>query len=150
MKRLLPMVLIVFASFALVSLAAPTTSSSPLQAPRIRGKNGTSTNWSGYAVETNLTTPSRGAVSDVKGDWIVPAVSCTSTATYASLWVGIDGYSSSSVEQTGTDSDCSGGSGVYYAWYEMYPKPSQRISLAIHPGDAMSAEVVYNGAAVSP
>src|SRR5260370_32133844 len=27
----------------------------------------------------------------------------------------------------------------------MYPKRRQRISLAIHPGDAMSAEVVYNG-----
>jgi len=76
----------------------------------------------------------------------VPAVSCNSGTTYSSMWVGIDGYSSNSVEHTGTDSDCSNGSGVFYAWYEMYPKASQLISgLAIHAGDTINAEVKYNG-----
>src|SRR5260370_36349871 len=118
MKRLIPILFILLACLSLTFTASPTSSSTS-QAPRIRGKNGSSTNWSGYAVETNLATPQSGVVSDVKGQWIVPSVTCNSTATYASLWVGIDGYSSNSVEQTGTDSDCSGGSGVYYAWYEM-------------------------------
>jgi hypothetical protein len=145
MKRLIPVLLTLLACLTLALVPVPTSSSPTSQAPRIRGKNGTSTNWSGYAVETSLATPQSGAVSDVKGQWIVPSVTCNSSAAYASLWVGIDGYSSNSVEQTGTDSDCSGGSGVYYAWYEMYPKPSQRIGMAIRANDSISAEVAYNG-----
>ena len=44
---------------------------------------------------------------------------------YSSFWVGIDGYSSSSVEQLGTDSDCAGNTPDYYAWWEMYPAGTQ-------------------------
>jgi hypothetical protein len=73
-------------------------------------------------------------------------VSCGSTPTaYSSFWVGIDGYSSNTVEQIGTDSDCQSGSPVYYAWFEFYPHPSFTInSLTIHVGDVISAEVTYN------
>jgi hypothetical protein len=54
----------------------------------------------------------------------------------------LDGYSSGTVEQTGTDSDCQGGSPVYYAWYEFYPNPSILISsVTIHSGDVIFAEV---------
>ncbi len=99
-----------------------------------------STNWSGFAV-----TGPNGSVSDVKGSWIVPSVTCSSSTTYSSYWVGIDGYSSSTVEQTGTDSDCSSGHGVYYAWYEFYPNPSVQISgFTVNPGDVVSAEVSYS------
>lgn len=142
MKRLVSLPIVVLVIFCIASFSAPTRSSQA-QAPRIRGKNGTSTNWSGYAVETSLASPQQGAVTDVKGQWTVPSVTCGSTATYSSAWVGIDGYSSNSVEQTGTDSDCSSESGVYYAWYEMYPHPSKRIGMAINPGNVISAEVAY-------
>lgn len=116
-------------------------------APRIRLKNGTSLNWAGYAVETNLTNPANSAVSDVKGNWVVPTVSCAGVTinTYSATWIGIDGYSDNSVEQTGTEQDCINGQPAYYAWYEMYPKPSHRISLSVTPGHTMSAEVVYSG-----
>ncbi len=100
-----------------------------------------STNWSGFAVST-----SNGAVSDVKGSWIAPSVSCTSSTTYSSYWVGIDGYTSSTVEQTGTDSDCNSGTAHYYAWYEFYPNPSVQISgFTVNPGDTITAEVSYSG-----
>jgi hypothetical protein len=109
--------------------------------PRIKDKNGNSLNWAGYAV-----TGSAGSVTDVKGSWTVPAVTCPGGSQYSSFWVGIDGYSSSTVEQIGIDSDCSNGNPVYYAWYEFYPKPSFRInSMAINPGDNISAEVKYTG-----
>lgn len=115
--------------------------------PRIKNKNGTSTNWSGYAALTDLTNPQSLAVSDVKGTWTVPALSCTgiTTTTYSSAWVGIDGYSSSSVEQLGTEHDCSNGKAVYSAWYEMYPKPSYRVNLAVKAGDVVTGEVQYTG-----
>lgn len=97
-----------------------------------------SSNWSGYAAYNTTFT-------DVKGTWIQPAVNCSSTTTaqYASFWVGLDGYKSSSVEQLGTDSDCTGRNRpVYYAWWEMYPNPSNQISgFAVHPGDSITAEV---------
>lgn len=117
-------------------------------APRLPGqRNGTSTNWSGYAVTGPV-----GSVADVKGSWTVPAIqgSCSAGSKkqpnnqYSSFWVGIDGYNSNTVEQTGTDSDCQNGKQVYYAWYEFYPQPSFIISsLVIHSGDVISAEVKY-------
>jgi hypothetical protein len=115
-------------------------------APRIHwGRSDSSwlsTNWSGYAV-----TGSAGSVSDVKGSWKVPAIvgSCPTTSEYSSFWVGIDGFSSNTVEQIGTDSDCQRGSAVYYAWYEFYPSPSYTISgFTVKPNDVISAEVKYS------
>src|SRR5260370_36002698 len=69
-------------------------------APRAHDGSFQSTNWSGYAV-----TGASGSVSDAKGSWTVPAIqgSCTSTNQYSSFWWGIDGRSSGTVGQTGTD-----------------------------------------------
>jgi hypothetical protein len=87
-----------------------------------------------------------GSVSAVNASWIEPSISkCPTRAEYAAFWVGIDGYSSTSVEQTGTDSDCSHGKAVYYAWYEFYPSPSHKITtLTISPGDVIFASVSYS------
>lgn len=100
----------------------------------------TTSNWSGYAVRGTGFTKARGS-------WTVPKAKCGSDPdSYAAFWVGIDGYSSNTVEQIGTDSDCSGTTPVYYAWYEFYPNPAQQIgSMLIYPGDTMSATVSYNG-----
>ena len=115
-------------------------------APRIRIKDGTSSNWAGYAVQTNLASPQSDAVSDVKGSWIVPTVDCSQTQNaYSAFWIGIDGYSSNTVEQIGTDSDCSSGSPSYDAWYEMYPKWPVYLKMKISPGDLVTAEVKYLG-----
>jgi hypothetical protein len=103
-----------------------------------------STNWSGYAV-----TGANGSVTSVTGTWVVPASTCgaKASAAYASFWIGIDGWTSNTVEQIGTDSDCSSGKPSYYAWYEFYPQPSFLVSpLVINPGDLMSATVSYNTA----
>ncbi|HZZ81149.1 MAG TPA: G1 family glutamic endopeptidase [Gemmataceae bacterium] len=103
----------------------------------------TSTNWSGYAVESNFNAPATNSVTAVSGSWVVPSVSGTGTA-YSSFWVGIDGFSSNTVEQIGTDSDLVNGVPVYYAWYEMYPNPSRSIALTINPGDTINASVIYS------
>jgi len=111
--------------------------------PRQHDGSFQSTNWSGYAV-----TGASGSVSIAKGSWVVPAIqgSCTSTAQYSSFWVGIDGFSSGTVEQTGTDSDCQNGVPTYYAWYEFYPHPSFLINgMTITPGDTITAQASFNG-----
>jgi Peptidase A4 family len=99
-----------------------------------------SENWSGYAVTGSSFTVA-------KGSWTIPTVNCSTTPnTYSSFWVGIDGYSSSTVEQTGTDSDCDGRTPSYYAWYEFYPAGSVLISsVPVSPGNQMSASVTFSG-----
>jgi hypothetical protein len=104
-----------------------------------------SSNWSGYAAATNLRAPASGAVTQVRGSWTVPTVA-GSTNAYSSVWVGIDGYKSSTVEQIGTEQDTSWwGATSYYAWWEMYPFPTVRITtVPISPGDSISASVTYS------
>ena len=104
-------------------------------------KNGTtSTNWSGYVV-----TGGSGAFNSVSSSWTEPSASCSGGTQYAAFWVGLDGYNSDSVEQTGTDSDCSGGSPDYYGWYEMYPAAPVYFTNPVSPGDSMSASVTVSG-----
>jgi len=99
-----------------------------------------STNWAGYAVTgTDFTY--------VQGSWIVAAVDCTKTPkTDSSEWVGIDGWSSNTVEQIGTDADCLGDTPYYYVWYEFYPLNTIVITdVSIAAGDKFSASVRYEG-----
>jgi hypothetical protein len=114
----------------------------PLSHPRVVLGSSESTNWSGYAV-----TGPAGSVTSAAGSWKVPTVTCSSTSTsYVAFWVGIDGYSSGTVEQTGTMAECSRGSPSYFAWYEFYPNPSFEITtIAVSPGDTVSASVAYLG-----
>lgn len=84
-----------------------------------------------------------------KGSWIVPTANCSGVHgdQYAAVWVGLDGYNSSTVEQTGTQSDCSGTTPVYFAWYEFYPSAPVTISgVPIKAGDSISALVYYDSA----
>jgi hypothetical protein len=81
----------------------------------------------------------------VKGSWTVPSVSCTSSTTYAAFWVGIDGFTSSTVEQTGVLDECYQGTAYYYAWYEFYPSASVYLTsqVPVKAGDVIYAEVSY-------
>jgi peptidase A4-like protein len=103
-----------------------------------RISNSTSTNWSGYAV-------TGGPFTTVSASWTQPAATCNGTTAYSSFWVGLDGDTSSTVEQTGTDADCSGSTPQYYAWYEMYPKFPTNLNKPVHPGDHLSASVTTDG-----
>ena len=98
-----------------------------------------STNWSGYAATT-------GTYTSVTASWTEPAGICTSGDQYAAFWVGLDGYSSSTVEQTGSEVDCVGKTAEYYAWYEAYPAASRDYSNPVKAGDQFTATVTYLGA----
>ncbi len=104
-----------------------------------------SPNWAGYAVQTSINNPRSDSFESVEASWNVPSVDCSaSDSDYASaFWVGIDGITSNSVEQIGTESDCIGGSPVYYAWYEIFPEDSITLNLHISPGDEVHAKVEY-------
>jgi Peptidase A4 family len=122
---------------AAISATAGGATSSMRHGPIHMRTNSTSTNWSGYAV-----TGSR--FTSVSASWTQPAANCSGTA-YSSFWVGLDGDTSNTVEQTGTDADCSGSTPQYYAWYEMYPKFPVNLKGTVRPGDHLSASVTTNG-----
>ena len=112
--------------------------------PNIPLKNGTSGNWSGYAAATNLHNPKKDSVTKVTGTWIVPSVTATPQNGYSSIWVGIDGYTSSTVEQLGTEQDWASGRQSNYAWFEMYPNESYEImGFPVDVGDSITATVAY-------
>jgi hypothetical protein len=98
---------------------------------------------------TNLTSPQTNSVSAVSASWIVPTVTGPkSGTTYSAVWVGIDGYSDSTVEQVGTEQNVVNGTAEYGAWWEMYSsgkgQPEQPInSMTIEPGDSITASVTY-------
>ncbi|WP_236788855.1 G1 family glutamic endopeptidase [Amycolatopsis sp. GM8] len=94
-----------------------------------------STNWSGYA-ETGTGYTSAAAT------WTVPSVSATSSATYSSAWVGIDGDGNSNLIQTGTESDYVNGRAEYSAWWEILPAYSVTITgVPVKAGDSITASV---------
>lgn len=106
-----------------------------------------STNWAGYAVST-----SNGAVSAVQGTFVVPKFhgSCSGAYNFsaAAFWVGIDGFSSGTVEQTGVAIECYSvlyvSAVTYFAWYEFYPSAMVVLSMTISPGDTVHAKVSYS------
>jgi len=102
-----------------------------------------SSNWAGYAV-----TGASGSFTSVSASWTQPAASCTTGNQYAAFWVGLDGYTSKTVEQIGTEADCTGPSPQtpqYYAWYEVYPGAGVNFANPVSPGDKFTGTVTAQG-----
>jgi Peptidase A4 family len=101
-------------------------------------------NWAGYVVGGR-----NGEFRSVSASWVQPAAHCAGVAghRYAAFWVGLDGWSSMSVEQTGADTDCRGRVPTYYGWFEFFPQPPGFFSNRIGAGDHMSASVTFRGPA---
>ena len=100
----------------------------------LRHANETSTNWAGYAATGSTYT-------SVSTTFTQPKVTCTSGDQYSAFWVGLDGYSSDSVEQTGTEADCVGKTAEYSAWIEMYPADPVTYSNTVKAGDSITETV---------
>ena len=126
---------------AAVSMIHPPLIVSGVRNGGLRHGSLLSTNWSGYAAQSAST------FTDAVGSWVQPTATCApGSTTYSSFWVGIDGYSSDSVEQLGTDSDCVRGKPSYYAWWEMYPAGSSVLTgYPVNAGDTLTAEVARSG-----
>ena len=159
MKRTLTWLAPLLSLVALLVITVPAAGSSAIaMGPRRPGpRESTSSNWAGYAVENyslvthgnhQKQTAVSNDVSSVAGTWVVPSVGQSpnySGSTWSSCWVGIDGYSDSTVEQIGTeqDYDATTGTSSYYAWYEMYPAPYYTINEPVNPGDTITASVTW-------
>ena len=122
------------------NIGGPARISSPTRAAATAksGYNINGGNWSG-AVTTGS------GFGSVSSSWTEPSVRCNSTNDLMAPWVGIDGYGSSSVEQTGVATDCSTGSAEYAGWYEMYPAAPVYYDNPVAAGDSMSASVSRSG-----
>ncbi|KOV64071.1 G1 family glutamic endopeptidase [Streptomyces sp. MMG1121] len=94
-------------------------------------------NWGGYVAT--------GSFGTISGSWTEPHVTCNSSNDLFAPWIGLDGYGSQTVEQTGVQTDCSSGSPVLSAWYEMYPAAPVYWDDPISEGDSFTASVVSNG-----
>jgi hypothetical protein len=101
------------------------------------------TNWSGY-----VATPKTGHSAKfrhVAASYSVPSVNCAATRyAFSYHWVGLDGWTDSTVEQDGIGSFCVSGSPVYFAWYEMFPAANV-FEFYVKPGDAITSDVGVSG-----
>jgi hypothetical protein len=102
-----------------------------------------SANWAGY-----MASGAAGGYTSVASSWTEPSGRCGQDGggqgdQYSAFWVGLDGYSDSTVEQTGSEVDCSGSTPEYSAWYEMYPGAPVYFTNPVKPGDEFSGSVTY-------
>ena len=131
-----------------VAIAHPASAASPgvrpggpvnsLSTPR-QNTTVTSSNWAGY-----VAAGAPGTFTSASANWTEPAGRCAGRdGRYSAFWVGIDGYTSPTVEQIGTEVDCSGFYPRYYAWYEVYPGAAVNFPNPVSPGDQFSGSVTY-------
>jgi hypothetical protein len=97
-----------------------------------------STNWSGFAT-------SGATFTTVSASWVEPTAHCTRGRQFSSFWIGLDGFNSGTVEQTGTEVDCSGRTPVYFAWTEFFPAFPVNFPDTVNPGDHFTGSVTSNG-----
>jgi hypothetical protein len=117
---------------AVPSLAAASSS----RAPNRRVHYGVSANWSGYVVS------GFGRYTSVTASWTVPELNCAATPNaFSAFWAGLDGNTSNTVEQTGTEANCYRGAPSYAAWFEMFPKKPVTYPDPVFAGDSFNASV---------
>jgi hypothetical protein len=155
MKRLLSTLTLTLGAGAALAFVGAGAASADVQ-------QSSSANWAGYVASGTT-------FSDVSGSWTQPSVTCGSSDTYSAYWVGIGGSGNSSsssgipgypsdgsgtgsggsgstsLEQMGTQANCSNGSPQYYAWYELLPAAPVNIDVPIKPGDKITAKVTVSG-----
>jgi Peptidase A4 family len=127
---------------ASVAASRPQPGGTIIRTPGNSGLPTISENWSGYAA----TSPKK--FNDVQAQFAQPKLSCPGKANqWTSNWVGLDGFTDGTVEQTGTFAFCGGKAHTtpqYEAWYEMFPAGSVGV-FSVKPGDVIDTAVHYTG-----
>lgn len=122
------------------SRGSDTVTTARTRAGRTADAAGASANWAGYTASG-----APGQFTSVSTSWTQPAVTCGATNTSSSFWAGLDGDGTNTVEQIGTEADCSHGTAKYTGWWETFPKPPVFYDNLVRPGDAMTASVTAGG-----
>lgn len=104
--------------------------------PRLNSLGWISANWSGYAISGRTKSFRR-----ISAKWSVPFVRPSTTPSYSSAWIGIDGFGNTSLIQTGTGHDFVNGKAHYYAWWEILPNVMTLIPKPVQPGDRIHAVI---------
>ncbi len=115
----------------------------PVEAQSVSVPN-LSGNWAGYVA------PGSG-ITQVTGEWTVPPIGAVPGAS--ATWVGIGGYSTSDLIQTGTQQvgaplNAIAGGSSYAAWFELLPNAPTYL-FGVSPGDHMQASVTDLGGTCS-
>jgi hypothetical protein len=101
---------------------------------------GATYNWGGY-----VDSASPGAFTAVSASWLQPATFCSREQRVTAFWVGLDGWTSTTVEQDGTIAYCFEGVPYYYSWWEMFPAGVVFVGSTVQPGDLIKASVTVSG-----
>jgi hypothetical protein len=107
----------------------------------------TNASLSGYVDDNSM----GNTYSKVTAQWKVPRVTCTAgVASAVVFWVGLDGWTTSTMERVGTITTCPGNGSttpVYGSWWQMYPSnPTiQMVGTTVAPTDPIIASVVKSG-----
>ena len=134
------------------AINAPVMGGTPRGLEKVNNGTNLSSNWSGYA-----DLPDSGkSFSNVSATFTIPKFStaesneCRASGAVdsyrqsdSSYWVGIDGFNTNTVEQTGVDQYCVAGGTGLYAWYEMYPLNPVAFT-GVRPGDQIYVSVTYS------
>ena len=106
----------------------------------VNPSNLSSRNWAGYVVRpTSAATTFR----TVTATWTQPAIHCNEPNAWAVFWVGLDGWTNTTVEQGGSSAKCVSGTPIYTLWWEMYPTGQITSVFVINPGDSITATVSF-------
>ena len=117
----------------LVGSSAPLPVQPRLGGQAARAAPTSSLNWAGYDV-------TGGPFTSVTATWTQPRVRVSASENDAAFWVGLDGDTSNTVEQIGTEGFNQLDVG-YDAWYEIYPAGPVSVPLTIRPGDVLTGTV---------
>jgi hypothetical protein len=105
-----------------------------------------SANWAGYAASFGTTT-----FRFVSAQFTAPSLDCTGVTdpngAWSGHWVGLDGFRSTAVEQTGLVAGCNGTTPVYAPFWEMFPNAPGYPSITVKAGDTISMSVYFNRSA---
>lgn len=116
--------------------ASPTTGEpffAPLAGPTLEY----SLNWSGYAQSAPI-----GTFTSVEDTWKIPTVTTTLRGSqFSADWVGIGGFSDSTLVQAGTSADNIDGTAQYQAWTELLPAAEDPLPMTVHAGDSITTVV---------
>jgi hypothetical protein len=143
--RLGLVVAVITAATSVLTPVAASASAAPATHSAVRADSEadaqTSPTWSGYETYAPPAT-----YNEVEASWVQPKADCSKGDGKAVFWIGLDGWWDSTVEQTGSEAVCAGGTPTYSAWWEIYPN-NEITSYAdpVNAGDHFFARVTSVG-----